>query len=796
VAHAAQWSGLQKAWNWLRSHWEEIDAPAPRAQSLKFQRYQATAHAVLYAELGNACAALFLFWQFKDAFPHPVPMLWLLTVLLVLTNSFYGAWRIALGRKELSVQYGKRVVAHAVIVAALFTVAGVDLFHRVNADGQLLIVALFVGMMCAGVIALNAIPCASLSWIVIFVIAGLGTLLRGHRHVYIYLTVLLVLYTVALVAWSLQLSKNFLERIRAKSSADEQRDVTGLLLRDFEGSARDWLWEADVYGRLQRVPQRLAEYLKRPQAELEKAVLTQTLSATLTTPMRDATLAYQALEQKLQRPVPFTDLIVPVSLGGDLHWWAFTARPLHDVRGAWVGWRGVGSDVTDAQRREQDLTRLANVDSLTGLASRHQFHTALNAFDLTDPEISTGLLLLDLDNFKAVNDTLGHATGDQLLHLVAQRLASVTSATDLLARLGGDEYALIVRGARDALEVVARGQAMLDALRAPFAISNVHIEVRGSVGAACAPVDASRADTLLQAADTALYAAKEGGRNTVFLFDRELAERTRSRTQMTQDLAQAILRDELAVHYQPQIDASSGALIGFEALVRWNRGHLGMIQPAEFIELAEETGLIVRIGVWVLRDACRTAVNWPDAAQVSVNLSASQFSSRSLLSDVAAALTDSGLPPDRLELEITESALIEDRIVARETLRALRAMGVHVALDDFGTGYSSLSYLGTFPLDRLKIDRSFVIALEYDPNGQALAIVQTIIQLARGLQLATTAEGVETAAQLRALRAQGCDAIQGYCVARPMPASEIPAFRTHWLQKIPQASAADTAKVG
>jgi diguanylate cyclase (GGDEF)-like protein len=377
---------------------------------------------------------------------------------------------------------------------------------------------------------------------------------------------------------------------------------------------------------------------------------------------------------------------VPVSVAGELRWWTLSARPLYDVTNRWVGWRGVGSDTTDTARREQDLVRLANVDSLTGLASRHQFHSGMRAFNLTGDGIETGLLLIDLDNFKGVNDTLGHAVGDLLLQLVAQRLAAHVRENDLLARLGGDEYALIVRNMPGLLDLAVRGRELIESLAEPFAIGGGSIQVRGSVGVASAPQDAIDAEALMRAADVALYAAKDAGRNCVVLYNSELAQKAQARAQLVTALALAVDQNQLMLEYQPIVETRGGAIAGFEALVRWHRPGSGRVSPAEFITLAEETGLIMKIGGWVLQKACIQALAWPEQLRVAVNLSASQFASPHLPDEIAQVLATTGLPAHRLELEITESALIEDRLDAGETLRRLRAMGVSVAIENFWHG--------------------------------------------------------------------------------------------------------------
>ncbi|WP_295951619.1 EAL domain-containing protein [Rhodoferax sp.] len=475
-------------------------------------------------------------------------------------------------------------------------------------------------------------------------------------------------------------------------------------------------------------------------------------------------------------------MLVPARVAGQLQWWSLTAKPLHDGAGQWQGWRGVGSDITAARQRELEMARLAHIDTLTGLANRYQFGKRLAGYFA--PAASAGpctLLLLDLDNFKTVNDSLGQAVGDQLLQEVAQRLQSVLDPLALLARLGGDEFALLLPGMLERPEAERLGAQMQDVLAQPWTANGHRIAVHASIGVGFAPVDADTAEQLLKVSDMALYAAKAAGRHTLRFFDPALALRAQQHLAVLSDLDQALQRGEFVLHYQPQVDLASGALLGFEALVRWQHPLRGLVSPLEFITVAEESGLIVPLGAWVLRQACVDAVGWPAHLRVAVNLSAVQFGNADVLAVVDNALQHSGLPSARLELEITESTLMHDSQAALAVLHALRAKGVRVALDDFGTGYSSLAYLRSFPLDKLKIDRSFVSILDAaDGDSSAAAIVQTIVQLAQALHLETTAEGVETAAQFEQLRRMGCAQAQGYWIAKPMDAAHARAFIMGW----------------
>jgi predicted signal transduction protein with EAL and GGDEF domain len=345
---------------------------------------------------------------------------------------------------------------------------------------------------------------------------------------------------------------------------------------------------------------------------------------------------------------------------------------------------------------------------------------------------------------------------------------------DLLARLGGDEFALLSWTHVTPEAAASLAEMLLTTTSEPCQLDDALVEVRASLGVALAPRDGADAQALLQCADLALYAAKAAGRNTYRFFESVMAESARARVRLQHELGRALAAQQFTLHFQPQMKLGSGEVIGFEALVRWQHSERGLIGPGEFIPVAEETGQIVPLGNWVLREACRQAVRWPQPLRVAVNLSAIQFRSAAVLDLVDEALQESGLAPHRLELEITESALIEDHESAQATLAALRSRGVRVAMDDFGTGYSSLAYLKRFPMDKLKIDGMFVRSLGSDPDAQA--VVTAIISLARALRLDTTAEGVEVPEQMVMLKALGCDDVQGFLVARPMPGSDVAAY--------------------
>ena len=430
------------------------------------------------------------------------------------------------------------------------------------------------------------------------------------------------------------------------------------------------------------------------------------------------------------------------------------------------------ADITERRRAEAAAAYLARHDALTGLANRAEFRTRLaSAIGDAGETDELAICCVDLDLFKDVNDTYGHPTGDRLLRMVAQRLRGGLGKGEFAARLGGDEFAVVLDATAAPASADERVRRMVESLSHPYAIDGVEVAIGASIGVAMFPVDGRNADELVKNADLALYQAKAEGRRRHCFFQPDLQRAALERRELEADLRSALAERQLELHYQPLVDISGHRVTAFEALLRWRHPTRGMIPPNDFIPIAEATGLIMPIGEWVLRTACAEAATWPADVAVAVNLSAIQFRSSNLTQTVISALAQAGLAAHRLELEITESALLAQSAATVATLQSLRQFGVRIALDDFGTGYSSLGYLRGFPLDKIKIDRSFVKDLSR--RRDCTAIVAAISSLARSLGIATTAEGVETLEQLDFLRAQGCTQAQGFLFSPARPRADL-----------------------
>jgi diguanylate cyclase (GGDEF)-like protein len=569
-------------------------------------------------------------------------------------------------------------------------------------------------------------------------------------------------HVVVIARGNLLTARAFLARLRAKDRLAEQEEVVRLLLNEFEANGSEWLFEFDGGGRLTFASSRFAEALRCP------------VEAVVGQHWRHFAKGAAATDfiEVARRGLPFRDVILKVDVEGEPRWWSLSGTPKLDRDGRLVGYRGVGSDVTERQLSAERIAELATFDGLTGLVNRRIINQALS--DGLRAPAGVALLFVDLDRFKAVNDSLGHGAGDRLLAEVAVRLRDVLAeeapGEGLAGRLGGDEFAVVLEGA-DADQATRIGEAIIRRLARPYQLGDKQAQIGASVGLARGPADGATVEALMRAADLALYDVKGKGRGSVRPYDREMHKAAEDRRSLELDLRNALAAGQMRLAFQPVVDTLDERVVGFEALMRWRHPVHGEISPAIFIPIAEESGQIARIGAWALNEACRTAAQWPRTVKLAVNLSPLQFDDPGLVETVRTALARWKLAPARLELELTESLFLDERPQTADMLARLRAMGVGFALDDFGTGYASLGYLQKIAFTRIKIDRSFVRASVAE-GGESLAIVQAIVALADRLGMETTAEGTETRAEFEAMRRLGCAQVQGYYFGKPMSAED------------------------
>jgi diguanylate cyclase (GGDEF)-like protein/PAS domain S-box-containing protein len=567
---------------------------------------------------------------------------------------------------------------------------------------------------------------------------------------------------------------NFVD-ITERKFAEEALRKSEARFRAMAEHSADWIWATDLQGRYTYSnPQGVASLGYTADEFLA-------LDASALVHPEDLALVDERLAKAVAAQQGWNNIVLRWRhRNGSYRTLESNASALFDEAGQLVGFQGVDRDITDRKQAEARIEFLAHHDALTGLPNRvllrDRFEHALAMSERSHSRVA--MLFLDLDNFKVVNDTMGHAAGDQLLLEVVTRLSRCMRESDTISRQGGDEFILLLNDIPDQETVERIAGEILESLAEPVEINGHVLNASGSIGVVIYPEDGRDFDGLLQKADTAMYNAKNAGRNTYRFFDDQMNLQAHEHLLLQNRLHQALFRAEFYLHYQPQLEIDSGKVIGVEALLRWNNPELGEVVPARFIPVAEDCGLIVPIGAWVMEEACRQAqlwrqAGWPDLT-MAVNLSALQFRRPGLTEMVAGALERSGLPPHLLELELTESILLQDAENNLDTVRQLKALGVRLSIDDFGTGYSSLSYLKRFAVDKLKIDRSFVRDIGTDPDDAA--IVRAVIQLARSLRLGIIAEGVETQEQLAFLREEGCQEAQGFLFSRPLAPAALKAF--------------------
>ena len=714
--------------------------------------------------------------------PYRVPlMIWAALVIsygLLGLRGWLAAQRRKSGKATVSQRGVNRLALQAGLLGCLWGALPLMSMAEGSMQMRMLVASVLAGMIGCGGFAMLTLPTAAIAYSTPMVVGALYVLMKSGDPILFALGGLLIFCYLVVSLSCLHHAKVFADRLVAGEELERQKQVVSLLLSDFEEGASDWLWEVDEHGALTYVSDRMAVAAGGDKAEL----LGRPLSGLCKPVAEGSSPAPASLTKLFGDQKTFRDVIVSVPVGAETHWWSISAKPIHDRAGAFIGFRGVGADVTAARAAQDRISRLAHFDVLTQLPNRLSFLQALgkawtdHAGSEVDAEAPGGcaVLCLDLDYFKGVNDSLGHPVGDALLIEVAQRLRDCVDDAGFVARLGGDEFAVVVAPAPSPAILGELSQAIVETLSQPYEIKGHNVLIGASIGIAIAPVDAADPDSLLKHADLALYRAKGDGRGAYRFFEVSMDIWAQERRALEMDLRAALKNDELRVFFQPLIGCREHDITGFEALLRWQHPRRGLVPPNDFIDCAEQWGLIGKIGEWVLNEACQQAAAWPAPMTVAVNLSPNQFASGELVGQVEHALKTSGLDPSRLELEITEGLLLNDTARTMEQLTALKALGVKIAMDDFGTGYSSLAYLWRFPFDKIKLDRSFVA--EMSDNAAITDIVRTITLLGQTLKLQVTAEGVETADQARMLGEMHCDHFQGFLFGRPMPVGDIPNF--------------------
>jgi diguanylate cyclase (GGDEF)-like protein len=617
-----------------------------------------------------------------------------------------------------------------------------------------------LGTIATPILLASAVPLAAIAWLLV---SGAASLLSA-----IVIAVAMIAVDAVLIVRASQRARGLVDTGPLFSA--QPAPAAAVMLEDHDGDA-DWSWQIDAARNLTGVSARLAYALREDAGALQGRSFLQLLAGE-TWESGNFPAALRTLSERIKAREAFDGLILPVAVRGETLWWELSGAPRFDDRGGFVGYRGTGSDVTAERHSADKINRMARYDTLTGLPNRLQITEAVgDALAAAERWRSRcGFMMIDLDRFKAVNDTLGHAVGDRLLGRVTERLATLMTDNELCGRMGGDEFGVVLKDASDqTLESLAH--RIVDALSRPYEVDQHTLYIGASVGTSVGPRDGATAETLIRSADLALYRAKDAGGGTHHAYEPQLHVDAEERRVMEIALRRALANGELHLHYQPVVTAETGTIEGFEALLRWNNPQLGNISPVKFIPIAEEARLIGPIGEWVLRTACREAMNWPSTIRVAVNVSAEQLHNRDFAKSVSAALAESGLPPHRLELEVTESVFMNEAPHAIAVLRDILALGIKLSLDDFGTGYSSLGYLSRTKFSTIKIDRSFVQGAARNA-AESVAIIRAVVALADSLGMSTTAEGVESEDECAMVQRLGCRKIQGYLFGRPMSAND------------------------
>ena len=649
----------------------------------------------------------------------------------------------------------------------------VMLFGRAGPHMQVMIACTCAGLIATSLV-LMPIFAASEALSIPLILGSFAALHQTGVVLFQWLAVLLGIYALFIILANNAIRLLFDRYTLMRLQQDDQQDIIQLLLGDVDQRISRWLWETDAEGRLRFVTNGLAEALERPIAWVEGRRLIEIVRAPrYQSDSPEVETDASKLVQCMRDRVVFRSITAPVRRQGTLRWWSLTGRPVFDENAHFIGYRGVGADITEARGAEARASHQARHDLLTGLPNRQAFTEALRTAlkDLGRRSEAFALMSIDLDGFKAVNDSMGHAAGDVLLQAAARRLDGCIGQPAILARIGGDEFMLLQRNTTvTAMQTLA--ECLLKQFEHPFLIDERDTSVGLSIGISMAPLAGDTGEALLEAADLALYQAKHDGGGCFRFYDTGLKQIAQEQRALLRDLREAIAEKNIVLAYQPIVDAQTLAIRGFEALARWRRPNGGSVSPDRFIRLAEEAGLIEELGDWILGHACAEAATWPEMLKVAVNISVGQLGGRGFIQRVAETLRRTGLAPHRLEVEITESIFMDADTSSFGVLEGLRDLGVGIALDDFGRGFSSLGFLRGFAFSKIKMDMSFVRDMIHD--RRSAAVVHAVVGLAADLGVVVTAEGVETVEQLDQLRRQGCTEIQGFLFSRAVAAERIP----------------------
>ena len=750
-----------------------IDAPTvpeEHAAMIRGEQIEAFKHVLPYGVLATAINSAIIIGCAYFATPTRA-LVWAAIMVAALAVGFPAAIHAYRSKKTPRPRPASHLsppVQSAMMFGLVWSVAPILLIPGAPAPQQMLVTTVIAGMMCGGAYIFSTVPRAAVAFVGTIGLGFVGAMLTSNFGFGKWpLIGLLIIYSFIMAkaaywnyanyirAWTQQIELN-----SQKAALGAQNEVINLLLKDFEQTASDILWETDQDGHFVRMTDELAERLNVDPARTKDNDI-----ASILTRGGGLEADVRTVINKMTDVEFFRDVTLRLTTEAGDRWLSFSGKTKEDG-----GYRGVVADITDAHQAEDKIRYLAHYDGLTGLANREQLKVEMQAA-LDDAEASGNgfaLLCLDLDRFKVINDTHGHLIGDHVLKVSAERMLACIGENDVAARAGGDEFIILQRDGITREHVSILAEKLIKTLEEPIKINSLIVQVSTSIGVSGCPENGLSANGLLKNADLALYRAKQSGRAQFCFYEQDMDDEVSDRRQLEADLREAVREGQFRLFFQPLIDSNTRKAIGFETLLRWDHPTLGLVTPDSFINVAEQTGMISAIGEWVIREALREASCWVDGQSVSINLSPIQVKSPGLMPTIIQALAQSGIAPERVEFEITESVLLDESESSMAKLHELHQMGIKISLDDFGTGYSSLSYLSSFPFDKIKIDKSFVQSIDDSPECRA--IVRAVAGLAGSLGIRSTAEGLETEQQIAGVMEEGCSELQGYYFCRPKPA--------------------------
>lgn len=754
------------------------DMPVQAAKRYRRGQIRGTIEQMRLLLAGNTVFAPALSMQAWNTGANGVVIAWTV-VMLVFSWGLFLSWRKTY-QTDGAARDMRLFKLQTVANSSLWCLGMVLFYPLVEGDAKTIITTIMAGSLAIGTVGFSRAPEVAFIYLGILTVTNTAValvtgIMTGASVDYLVAFLSLV---AGISLFNAVVERGFaaLKGFKDHEQISEKSEVIELLLKDYEEQTTQWLWQTDAQGQTVSAPAQILELLDRTACDFANLPLIE-LIAKAASP--DSSDGVEKMTTAFEQWMEFYDveLSIETQSSNGPRWILMKGRPQFDM-GEFKGFRGIFADATVSVNADRRIKFLANFDSLTKLYNRNSVQKRLSELN-PDTDICTAILI-DLDGFKQVNDSYGHAVGDQLLKVVADRLRKIEDDNSWSARLGGDEFLMLSETpkARSHAALSWLADEINEALSRPFQVGSFNIQLSASIGLARYPEDTHKGTDLLLLSDLALYEAKARGRNRAEFYDQDMRNRLGRRTSMMERLKIAVRSGTIMPHYQSQHRLSDGRLIGFEALARWFDEELGRVGPDQFIPIAEQTGLIVELGEQLLRQACKDAFEWAsemgdDAPVVSVNISPIQFARMDMAALVAQVLKETRLPPHLLEIEVTEGVLISDKERITAALAEISELGVSIALDDFGTGYSSLSYLRELPLNRLKIDRSFVMALD---DGDASPVLDMIIQLGHSLGLSVIAEGVEGEGHIGQLASMGCDDGQGYFYSRPMPVEETSDF--------------------